>query len=552
MENSEKREISVEMKYNPYLHETSILFNGKKPRINSLVEKYADQSLAEWINQVPEIFRDEMNGYDFKLNFHGTDLDFQELKQCFGASVSDGRDTVEVVQRNPMEGRKKKLQEINVLKEWLLSNPNLRFDREQYLPQQDELWDSVSVYVVVCGETGDMSALNLSEEAEIVNNAAELDMTDLHHTPVIIIVDEQNLQKLQDEISHLKLMHPEIDQRQLFFYLEHQKDQGNAKRFLEDIGFRKPVLVDDMKAEVIQKYKELYPVTDFISAVIGLYQIAAKKIQDELDKEARENETENREVLARIAALDVETEQLKELRPAFSDHDTLNMPQSWTQILRDLDHRAAGWRSRKTKISREEEAEKSAREYDTELHRMYEEYLTKLDQILDRGVLQLAEERRSTYQRSKCSDGYVASDVHVPNTEKPLLSSVEESLIKLRHERMVQPKEDLFGQLLKTGKSGPVEAVREVTWNYQEWRDYARKQLIPAAEKYARNRWMTVKEWYDVLSDDYCRHIDERLNELNQKREKASSQLSEEAQKIQTDNVWLDTFRDKLQQIARA
>lgn len=75
--------IRAELSYNPYLLETNILFNGEPPRINSLVEKYQGQKLQEWIDKIPAIFYNEMNGYDFELDFSGTELDFEELKHAF-------------------------------------------------------------------------------------------------------------------------------------------------------------------------------------------------------------------------------------------------------------------------------------------------------------------------------------------------------------------------------------------------------------------------------------------------------------------------------------
>jgi len=57
--------VKADLSYNPYLNETTIRFNGKKPRINSLVEKYEDKLLYEWIDKLPQIFHDEMNGYGY-------------------------------------------------------------------------------------------------------------------------------------------------------------------------------------------------------------------------------------------------------------------------------------------------------------------------------------------------------------------------------------------------------------------------------------------------------------------------------------------------------
>lgn len=73
----------VELNYNPYIRETEIRFNGQKPHINSQVEKYEQVLLQNWVHTIPKIFYDEMNGYDFELDFSGTKLDYQDVTKAF-------------------------------------------------------------------------------------------------------------------------------------------------------------------------------------------------------------------------------------------------------------------------------------------------------------------------------------------------------------------------------------------------------------------------------------------------------------------------------------
>ena len=75
--------VKAELSYNPYMSETEIKFNGQRPRINSLVEKYQNHLLQDWIDKVPGIFYDEMNGYGFVLEFSGTKTDYDDLKNAF-------------------------------------------------------------------------------------------------------------------------------------------------------------------------------------------------------------------------------------------------------------------------------------------------------------------------------------------------------------------------------------------------------------------------------------------------------------------------------------
>ena len=39
--------VKAELSYNPYLQETKIRFNGRSPRVNSLVEKYQKEKLQD-------------------------------------------------------------------------------------------------------------------------------------------------------------------------------------------------------------------------------------------------------------------------------------------------------------------------------------------------------------------------------------------------------------------------------------------------------------------------------------------------------------------------
>ena len=86
--------ISAELSHNPYLLNTTVKFNGQAPKINSQIEKYEKLPLKDWVHLVPEIYYNEMNGYDFNLYFIGTKSDYEEIKKAFlvkGISEEIGR-----------------------------------------------------------------------------------------------------------------------------------------------------------------------------------------------------------------------------------------------------------------------------------------------------------------------------------------------------------------------------------------------------------------------------------------------------------------------------
>ena len=110
--------IKAELVYNPYLGETDIKFNGQSPKINSLVEKYQGEILNDWIDRIPQIFHDEMNGYGFELDFSGTELDCKNLQATFDR-FGISRQEVPIFFKNELESRSVKVDRIENLLCWL-------------------------------------------------------------------------------------------------------------------------------------------------------------------------------------------------------------------------------------------------------------------------------------------------------------------------------------------------------------------------------------------------------------------------------------------------
>lgn len=81
------REILI--KYNPYRLETEILIDGVAPKQNSRLN-FADRRLQEWIEELPEILFEECSSRNFKLIFHGTIRDYEDVEAMAREAKSDG------------------------------------------------------------------------------------------------------------------------------------------------------------------------------------------------------------------------------------------------------------------------------------------------------------------------------------------------------------------------------------------------------------------------------------------------------------------------------
>lgn len=82
----------VFIKYNPYNLETELTVDEKKPAQNSQIgERILPGSrLQEWVEDLPQILIEEYNDTNFDVVFHGTLLDFEDLKDAFTQEFNRG------------------------------------------------------------------------------------------------------------------------------------------------------------------------------------------------------------------------------------------------------------------------------------------------------------------------------------------------------------------------------------------------------------------------------------------------------------------------------
>ncbi len=68
----------VFIKYNPYKLETEVKIDGNIVKENSALN-IGGERLQEWLENLPQILVDECNSKEFKVIFHGTILDYEDL-----------------------------------------------------------------------------------------------------------------------------------------------------------------------------------------------------------------------------------------------------------------------------------------------------------------------------------------------------------------------------------------------------------------------------------------------------------------------------------------
>lgn len=74
----------VRIKYNPYLIETEITVDSKKPKANSSLN-VGRRLLQEWVEQLPEVIVREYMDKNVSVDFTGTTSDFEDVQDAFEA-----------------------------------------------------------------------------------------------------------------------------------------------------------------------------------------------------------------------------------------------------------------------------------------------------------------------------------------------------------------------------------------------------------------------------------------------------------------------------------
>ncbi len=80
---------NIFIKYNPYKLETEVTIDGQAVKKNSALN-VGEKRLQEWIENLPEILKDECNSTDFTIKFHGTILDYEDLVSVANLALKNG------------------------------------------------------------------------------------------------------------------------------------------------------------------------------------------------------------------------------------------------------------------------------------------------------------------------------------------------------------------------------------------------------------------------------------------------------------------------------
>ncbi|MDD5792041.1 MAG: hypothetical protein PUD22_05640 [Erysipelotrichaceae bacterium] len=532
----------VELGYNPYLLETKVTFNGNEPRINSLIEKYRSSSLYEWINKMPTILHDEMNGFDFELDFSGTEKDFIRIKDVF-SNIDD----VEIFHKNSLKGRNEKNESIEQMMTWLKNHPNRQFDYDAFRNDNRELFDSPYPFLILNGGRIDETMFEgLNVSADSIDNLNSINDADITNVPVLICIDNESIVSLEKNVRAL-MGRGDLIQAQLFFLIHPSINKRRTIRLLNDLGIKEPQIVNDGDVSSIKNYMEIYPITNFIRETIKLMNKSYVEMKNALDVSLKENEASSKETRDRIEELDKGIEALKLVIDNLNNRDNINIPSRCHEKQYDLKQRIRNWRKRKTKITSDDEAKQYAREFENDAVSYILQFTKEIDSIFELERIVLEKRYLELYKAAGFDQQYI------PNvSQQSIIADNEEvsisyELLKMKHERYVEQR-DTFA-LFAT----PVncELIREVTYYNKEWKDYIEELLMPKAEAYITKRQGVFLDYETAFAEDLISHLNELLNGEIDKKNGVVAEMSETDQELQNDADWLSELYDIIDAIMR-
>lgn len=542
--------VRAELIYNPYLLETEVRFNGNPPRINSLVEKYQNEKLQTWVKDIPSIFYDEMNGYDFELDFSGTELDFEELKGAF-VQAGVGKDLVQLFHKGSLGSRQDKSRAIDAFLQWIDETPNRKFDTAAFRSINRDLFESAYSFVVIGGSINtDRLFEDIDISVESVESAEELRKTDLHSTPILLYVDRKTSRSLQHNLLEL-LKREDITQEQLFFMISPALG-GKAERVIRDLGVADPQVVKSADDQNIYRYIELFPESEYIYDSIKVFREQADELGAILKEENKQSEITNRDIHEKIKGLDDILARLKTSNDSFANKENFDLPQELVKAKTDLISGINRWKIKKTKITKTDEARTLSYEFESEVFQLFDVFKQTVIQNYAVQCATLLARCDEWYQSARFKEDYSVEGVEPEELSICSVQRIADELMKIKEEQYVMPKEDFFGKFFKSSDDAPQEPVLETTYYYEKWRSYASGIVEPVAEKMIQEAYACLQRYFSELSACYMERIKMLLEEVAEEKEQVSSQLSEDEQLLQADNDWHTAFCDKLRDIERS
>ena len=546
--------VKVNLEYNPYLMDFKAKFNGKEPRINSLVEKYEKLPLQTWVKDVPHILYDEMNGYDFDLEYIGPDLEYEDIVKAF-ENEHISADDVRCNHIKTMESRVEKLAGIIALNKWLDENRNNRLDLDTFKIENPDVFDN-SHSIIIIGDTGlgDFTFENTNISIEVISDINELDNTDLKDTPIIIDADRLSIQELQSIISEIQNENEDVSVNQFFIYVHSKNKMEMYYRLLTDIGIKNPQIISGLDDISLKRYFEYYPVSDYIRDYLKAIRDKADSLKAEMGVEKEESDKANGEVMSQIMMIEDHISTIKDSIVELDNINKTTILPEWDFTKNQMLEKISLWKIKKTKITSYDEAVKSAEQFEEELKYQWDKFIEVVKGITAQNKNTIMEKCTEIYDRATKSKSPKYPTNPSFETYISEFDGIKDEFMKIKEEHYEKPKEGFINSFLKElNSSGETkEDILVTTYPCYKWREYAAEITTPIIDKIIEERNVELQEYCTNVTLDYSEKLIKLLDERIEDKDRFSERLSADIRVLQKDFDWLNELIEKLETIERS
>lgn len=542
--------VKVELKYNPYVLETKVYFNGQLPKINSQIEKFENKRLFVWSDKLLDILYSEMNGYDFDLDFSGTKADYEKIKYLIEKNHLNSEIRLNFVNR--LEEAAKKCRRFKEMITWLKRSSIEEFHFPEFWEiNQEYMIENNLLYVLVDKKVADFSIEDLDVNVESIDSISQLP-ENIGFYPVLLVLDADKEAEFRQNLLAL-LQRKDLIADQIFILISENVNLAYYIRLINDLGLKQPQFIHSIDSPLIYDYFENYVRIDFLFKALKILETQKDMTSSKLDQKFETLKQNNREIFEKISKLDKEIADIQSAIEQFENWHLVMYKNEFEKLYVQLNETITHWKSRTKQIRNDSEAEKMMKELQDLTEKSLFEFKNAANRLFDDKLSELMNIFSRLYKDSNIQDSFYVHSRNELIISKYEVKNFSEKLRVLRQERLV-PKEDIFGlinRIVKNEQNKIQELVPDITYDLDKFREIACNETLPIAQNLLtdiENRLQSIQLY---IVDEYKTHLSTILNEKLLEKANEANQLSAAEKHLQDKKDWLIEFSGQLSEIER-
>ena len=542
--------VKVELKYNPYVLETKVYFNGQLPKINSQIEKFENKRLFVWSDKLLDILYSEMNGYDFDLDFSGTKADYEKIKYLIEKNHLNSEIRLNFVNR--LQEAAKKYRRFKEMITWLRRSSIEEFHFLEFWEiNQEYMIENNLLYVLVDKKVADFSIEDLDVNVESIDSISQLP-ENIGFYPVLLVLDADKEAEFRHNLLAL-LQRKDLIADQIFILISENVNLAYYIRLINDLGLKQPQFIHSIDSPLIYDYFENYVRIDFLFKALKILETQKDMTSSKLDQKFETMKQNNREIFEKISKLDKEIADIQSSIEQFENWRLVMYKNEFEKLYVQLNETITHWKSRTKQIRNDSEAEKMMKELQGLTEKSLFEFKNAANRLFDDKLSELMNIFSRLYKDSNIQDSFYVHSRNELIISKYEVKNFSEKLRVLRQERLV-PKEDIFGlinRIVKNEQNKIQELVPDITYDLDKFREIACNETLPIAQNLLidiENRLQSIQLY---IVDEYKTHLSTILNEKLLEKANEANQLSAAEKHLQDKKDWLIEFSGQLSEIER-